>query len=1014
MIPATQTFKEKVNNGDAPLYRMKLLTADGTERWIEDNRFWQNGISFSNGTSTNGNFDIGATVIGSFNFILNNHDGYFNSIDFRGAIVYPYAYYMDGEERIEIQKGQYYVATHTTPGRTIRCTALDGLKLFDQSNSFVTYPVSFESLVRYLAEKNNVNVANDTIPNGSYIITEEPEEALTDRQKLSYACQITGNYATMNSEGELYIGWYDCENPVGITTTFEGKDLWTKPITITGVSITIPKGEDAEALLRMDILNDGHLYFTNNSDVEVSFYINSNGELVAELPDGSTDVYTIIDGALYRTGGEYRAVGTDITFLYGTGENVLYVNDNPYITQDNLFEIAQMIGERVIGMTIRPGTLPVLSNPCLEAGDVLEITDRITDLKYLLPITNFVYNRSITETVTCDFEAKEYDDLRPTSEYNIQNIIRKTVKQYYTWIAYADDELGTNISLSNTGKAYIGIATNRLTETPDITDPTVYQWKKYVGTGVSSIIYYYKKQSASAPVPSTPTDSTISQWSTTEPTYTPGSTDVLYTCSKIVYSDGTNGYTTPQLSSSYKASKEAYDEASHALATADGKNTVYYQGTPPTGGTYVDGDTWFDTAHGNLIYEYVTGSGWTTSHTFGTQAIADLAITNAKIAALDAGKIQTGQLTTILIRSNNNDYWNLSGSPITVTEGGVTYTFNANTLMTNHLIAEDDIYIDGGPDTYIKIPTEQDELSYTEFSNGGLKIKSVSSDGLSEITTLYPSDMEAVVDILDASWNWDTETLNDVIYASNRNGESVVTDEYAVNLACDVYDENGNFVERSSRFAKWTYRNEYSSNAVQTLYGIDLYSNSASTIDPYIVPQDAPEGGYKYVALSGNDHLKAKTNYSNTAIQIARQQNNNIRNFTVDAETGIISISGAVNGSTKAWTVLLNGATVPSRFQWVLVGNVTGRNWVSATRGEYNEFYVTVQTETKYWVTFFIPEIAIVANEWYPVNYYPTSYNGYVRLRVRYENGNTMIGIWECYKGTTDLSTTCAVYVYGR
>ena len=46
----------------------------------------------------------------------------------------------------------------------------------------------------------------------------------------------------------------------------------------------------------------------------------------------------------------------------------------------------------------------------------------------------------------------------------------------YTWIAYADDEEGHGISLSPYNKAYMGIAVNRATETPDITDPSVYTW----------------------------------------------------------------------------------------------------------------------------------------------------------------------------------------------------------------------------------------------------------------------------------------------------------------------------------------------------------------------------------------------------------------------------------------------------------------------------------------------------------------------------------------------------------
>lgn len=46
----------------------------------------------------------------------------------------------------------------------------------------------------------------------------------------------------------------------------------------------------------------------------------------------------------------------------------------------------------------------------------------------------------------------------------------------YSWVAYADNSSGSGISLSPTGKSYIGIAINRTTSTVDISDPTVFSW----------------------------------------------------------------------------------------------------------------------------------------------------------------------------------------------------------------------------------------------------------------------------------------------------------------------------------------------------------------------------------------------------------------------------------------------------------------------------------------------------------------------------------------------------------
>ena len=46
----------------------------------------------------------------------------------------------------------------------------------------------------------------------------------------------------------------------------------------------------------------------------------------------------------------------------------------------------------------------------------------------------------------------------------------------YTWVAYADDNQGTGISLNPAGKTFIGIAVNKTTSVVDISDPSVFSW----------------------------------------------------------------------------------------------------------------------------------------------------------------------------------------------------------------------------------------------------------------------------------------------------------------------------------------------------------------------------------------------------------------------------------------------------------------------------------------------------------------------------------------------------------
>ena len=91
-----------------------------------------------------------------------------------------------------------------------------------------------------------------------------------------------------------------------------------------------------------------------------------------------------------------------------------------------------------------------------------------------------------------------------------------------------------------------------------------------------SITRYFKLQASTAAAPAIPTTLTpsSSDWSTTEPSYTSGSTNTLYYTDKYVFSDGTFQYTDDGngkaiKSSSYEAAKEAYNKAQAAQDSAD-------------------------------------------------------------------------------------------------------------------------------------------------------------------------------------------------------------------------------------------------------------------------------------------------------------------------------------------------------------------------------------------------------------------------------------------------------------
>ena len=95
----------------------------------------------------------------------------------------------------------------------------------------------------------------------------------------------------------------------------------------------------------------------------------------------------------------------------------------------------------------------------------------------------------------------------------------------------------------------------------------------------------------------------------------------------------------------------ANQTAQNAVSIANGKNTIYYSSSKPTGGTYKVGDTWFHlTDDGYRIYEYdTTSSDWVQKSMDGKSITAG----TVTAAQIQAGAITTNKLATDAIKSTN-------------------------------------------------------------------------------------------------------------------------------------------------------------------------------------------------------------------------------------------------------------------------------------------------------------------------------------------------------------------------
>ena len=128
----------------------------------------------------------------------------------------------------------------------------------------------------------------------------------------------------------------------------------------------------------------------------------------------------------------------------------------------------------------------------------------------------------------------------------------------------------------------------------------------------------------------------------------------------------------------------AAQAATAAQSTADGKNKVYRQTAEPTGGTYAEGDIWFDTDDNNKIHRR-TGGAWTAVQ-LGGNGLANInanAITAGTIDAsvitvsnITAANISTGFLAAERIQANTIDVDKLTAG-----------TLRAGTIYTGDIVA---------------------------------------------------------------------------------------------------------------------------------------------------------------------------------------------------------------------------------------------------------------------------------------------------------------------------------------
>ena len=172
-------------------------------------------------------------------------------------------------------------------------------------------------------------------------------------------------------------------------------------------------------------------------------------------------------------------------------------------------------------------------------------------------------------------------------------------RTYYTWVRYADDVNGTNMSDSPNGKSYIGLAYNKSTAT-ESDAASDYQWSLFKGAdGVNGQTYYvhirYSANSDGSSMTATPQSNTQYMGTCSTTSGTAPTTNASYTWALIKGSTGASGVNGTNGTSYYVHIRYKESEESTTLLTTPSNYMGVYSGTSSTAPTTINSYTWYNT-----------------------------------------------------------------------------------------------------------------------------------------------------------------------------------------------------------------------------------------------------------------------------------------------------------------------------------------------------------------------------------------------------------------------------------
>lgn len=467
---------------------------------FSNTRIWSGGFSVEDAVSEDDSFTaVGAAIMGAATLIINNIDEAYSSYDFTNAKVALYVGMQvegaTGTYTERVQKGTYIVDDATYNGATIALSLLDNMELFDRpySTSYLRYPATLKQIVTDACNRCGVTLATTSFPHDDYVVQTRPsdKDSITYRDVIGWAAAIAGCFARCNAVGRLEIAWFNQDEFEHWSAGYDGGDFtknysrYTTGDTLDGGNFkpwddSYDSGEftSTETIEDLDggtltdyspgVAMDGGLFNPWNgnldgynaglfSDENPMHYITSLYSQNVSMDDTViTGVNVIVQ--VNDDSGTYTK-----TYSKGSAGYVIDVENNDFITVDTAQDIANWLGEKLIGLRFRKSSVTHADDPSIEAGDIGILYDKKGNAHPIL-ITRTAFSIGAPQTTVCGADtplrnsATKYSALTKTytaarKALNTETVARQTAIQDLT--SQIADSSGFYYTKSGSGNSIV-------------------------------------------------------------------------------------------------------------------------------------------------------------------------------------------------------------------------------------------------------------------------------------------------------------------------------------------------------------------------------------------------------------------------------------------------------------------------------------------------------------------------------------------------------------------------------